>query len=205
MRRTTDIARFILLLFIGSGICAFNAASTDANDEQRIRAVKTAYIFNFIKYTEWPDDVITGSDEPIVIGLIGESSFAGNLAMLTEKKTKGKHPLELRVLQMPTGDVADLTDDQVKTMVAGCHLIYFPCESSKTDWQPVLRFLSNNEILTISDCPSFTTKGGMVCFEHENERIVFRICLTAVQKARVKISSKLLVLAKEVLDDCGEK
>ena len=59
----------------------------------------------------------------------------------------------------------------------------------------MLDSLGRKPILTVSDADNFARMGGMIRFLREDERIGLRINTTAVKKAQLVISSKLLRLS----------
>src|ERR1041384_2864562 len=61
-----------LLLPADAGYCADAAGPTDYQ-------VKALVLLNFTKYVEWPEEAIRGPNEPLVIGVIGESKIGDDL------------------------------------------------------------------------------------------------------------------------------
>jgi hypothetical protein len=53
-------------------------------------------------------------------------------------------------------------------------------------------------VLTVGEGTSFTRAGGMIAFVIENRRVRFEINRTAAENAGLKLSSKLLTVAKLV-------
>ena len=60
----------------------------------------------------------------------------------------------------------------------------------------VLQALQGRSILTVSDLPDFTSRGGMIELYMEKNKIRMRISLAVVKAAGLSISSKLLRLAE---------
>jgi hypothetical protein len=54
-------------------------------------------------------------------------------------------------------------------------------------------------VLTVGETEDFAEDGGMIAFLVEENKIRFEINLEAADKAKLKISSKLLALAKTVI------
>ena len=62
----------------------FAASSAVAQSEEGIRA---AFIYNFAKFTEWPDKTFASDSTPITIGFVGADSLADTF----EKNVQGKN------------------------------------------------------------------------------------------------------------------
>jgi hypothetical protein len=58
--------------------------------------VKAAYLFNFLKFVEWPDDSFADSLAPIVIGVVGEDPFGSALPQVITGKTVQGRDLVIR-------------------------------------------------------------------------------------------------------------
>jgi hypothetical protein len=63
----------------------------------------------------------------------------------------------------------------------------------------ILSGLRGRSILTVGDSKNFAAQGGMIGLLVENEGVRFEVNLGAANEAHLKISSKLLSLAKVVL------
>jgi hypothetical protein len=58
--------------------------------------------------------------------------------------------------------------------------------------------------LTVADTEGFLEVGGMIQFLSANEQVHFAINVDAVSKSRLKVSSKLLSLAKSITGKARE-
>jgi hypothetical protein len=63
----------------------------------------------------------------------------------------------------------------------------------------ILAFLNGAPILTVGETDDFIQQGGMIGFCLQGKKIRFDINLNAAQRANLKISSRLLLLAKTVI------
>ncbi len=62
----------------------------------------------------------------------------------------------------------------------------------------ILSSLRGSSVLTVADTAGFLDAGGMIQFLNENGRVRFAINVDATSRAKLKMSSKLLSLAKVV-------
>src|SRR6185436_19429850 len=82
--------------------------------------------------------------------------------------------------------------------IDGCQLVFVGSLDAKT-LSGVLNAAREKHILTVGESSAkFAGAGGMIAFFTEDERVRFEINLTQVERAGLKISSKLLSLARLV-------
>jgi len=79
----------------------------------------------------------------------------------------------------------------------GCHLIFIPA-SEKGRAGQILRPVREANVLTVSDTFEEGRQGAIISFFIEQNKVRFAINIEAAKKAGLKISSKLLRLAKIV-------
>jgi hypothetical protein len=56
-------------------------------------------------------------------------------------------------------------------------------------------------VLTVGETPEFLAAGGILSFSSQQGAIQFDVNLEAANKARLKISSRLLALARHIVND----
>ena len=144
--------------------------------------VKAAFILNFVKFVTWPDQP---NNNHILIGYFGdEPALSGDLKLLNGREAQGS---QLHVLRCPKDAEASV-----------CRVLFIP--GNEAGRVPgILREVVGLPILTISDAPGFIHQGGMIGLLLDNKRIRFEVNLAAVLKAGLKMSSKILGLAREVV------
>jgi len=146
--------------------------------------VKAAFVYNFIKFVDWPSDVVQRSGDSIVVAVIGD----GGVADAAEHLLGGKQVGDRRVV------VRRLKADQ---SLAGVHAIFV----TETDAKKVHRVLdgaSGHPILSIGDAGGFAASGGIIGLVIEDRKVRFEIDQDAADSAGLKISSKLLALSRVV-------
>ena len=145
MVRTFLIKNISKLFFI---IALFLPVLTLAESQEYM--LKATFIEKFIQFTEWPEESIKDNTKPFIIGVIGENPFEDTLDMMFRKeKIKGKK-VEIRYLERL---------DQIQ----GCRLLFV---SSKTEYDlsDILSVSNGSPILTVSEIPGFSEKGGHINF-----------------------------------------
>lgn len=137
--------------------------------------IKAAYLYNFSKFVEWPQN--TG--KPVKICVLGD---VGVSKMLEELATKQGEKKEF--------SIQTISKSQPDT----CDILYL--SGSDREVQNTLDLVKERDILTVSDNDGFHEQGGIVTLIPDNGKIRFSINIAAVKKTNLKISSKLLELAK---------
>jgi hypothetical protein len=152
-------------------------ASTHADDVQRREdQFKAAYLFNFVKFVEWPTDSAT---DTLTVCFLGGEGVHEALSSSIDAKPVGARKLIARQL------------DPAAT-VENCEVLY--ADAASVD----LSIAAGLPVLTVSDAPGFVTTGGMIELFTENHRLRFLVNVANVHKAGLRISSDLLKLAAGV-------
>jgi hypothetical protein len=155
-------------------------ASQDPPSEDKVKA---AFIYNFLKFVEWPKN--QNVDRPIRLGVMGKTPLASLLNNLTGKSL---HSRTLRVIKYRS--ICDSLNFQA---------LFIATDINKSEVAEMLQELDAMPVLTISDINKFIQQGGMIELFREGNKIRFKINLAAANAAHLKISSKLLKLAREVI------
>lgn len=143
---------------------------------------KALYIFNFTRFIEWPDETFDEPESPVIIGVIGDPNIYKHVETVVKGGKIGHHPIITQHFISP---------EQIKN----CHFLYI----GLSDPDMVKSILDNKlygSAITISDEPNFLRWGGAIRFYNEQEKLRFEINKESSEKSNVKISSKLLNVAK---------
>jgi hypothetical protein len=194
MTRATDISKRLgigavarLLLFLTAGLLGAAPARADAAKEYQIKA---ACLLNFAQFIEWPATVFAENGTPITIGILGDDPFGQTLEQTFQDETvQGRKLVIKRSRQI----------DDLKT----CHLVFIG-KSEKDHLADTLATLNDAHIVTVSEMYGFASRGGIVNFYIENNKIRFEINPDAAQRSGLKISSQLLKRAKIVSSDSAK-
>ena len=145
--------------------------------------VKAAFLYNFAKFVEWPSDATSGVPT-INMGVLGSDTMGDALRAMVRDKAIGGKGFAVR-------KPANLDD------LAGLHLL-FVGDTEKHRVADILRRLDGATVLTVSDIDRFCQMGGTIELAVENNHVRFDVRLDAAQRSRLKVSSKLLGLARTV-------
>jgi YfiR/HmsC-like len=137
--------------------------------------VKAAFLFNFAKFVEWPPEAPAG---PLQICVAGRNVFGDALVETVRGETINGRPLAVRVILEPE---------------PGCHIIFVPRGAAAAAY---LRAAGSSPSLTVGESPEFISQGGIVNFRLEGTSVRFEIDPEAAERAGLRISSRLLRLAR---------
>jgi hypothetical protein len=182
-RRVHGRLRIPLLLAL---LCASAAHGQKQASEV---SLKSAFLYKFIYYAEWPEQALGAVADPIAICVIGQDAFAEVLEGAVHGRTSHEHPVVVRRLDG-------------STEVSGCHVLFVGSLESARMEQIIAR-VSAQPTLTIGDAEGFARRGGMINFTRRGARLGFEINRGAVRRAGLNLSSQLLKLAELVPDDSG--
>lgn len=156
------------IFLLGLGVYASLYAQTPLENK-----IKAAYLYNFTKFVDWPDR----QGKTIQICVLGDTQISKVLEELAAKQN---------------GSFTVISGSKINP--AECQILYM--SGSERDIDIALRETKDQNILTVSDNIHFSNYGGIITLFSENGKIRFEINLPAAQKTNLKISSKLLELAK---------
>ncbi len=145
--------------------------------------VKSAYLYNFGKFVEWPAKA-TSVGEFFPICVLGDDTFGSTLeTTIARESISGKKVLVKRV---------------PKPQDALSCRILFISSSQQSRLKEILAELDNTSVLTVSDMPEFTRRGGMIQFVVEANKVRFEVNLTSAERTGLTLSSQLLKVAIDV-------
>ena len=135
--------------------------------------VKAAFLYNFLKFVEWPEQA---GDGPLVICVQGRDAFGGYL----EEAVHGKKVNGRDVVVRHVARLSDARD---------CHILFVPngeFRRSAIGAQPGM--------LTVGESAGFLEAGGVINFYLENDRVRFEIRPESARQAGLRVSAQLLKL-----------
>jgi hypothetical protein len=144
--------------------------------------VKAAYLYNMARFVTWPESAFEAPEEEFVIALLGPDPFGTDLdALLADRTIDGRR---IRV---------DRCDAPAK--LRSCNLLFVSKGMCKNLPQLKER-LGQLPILIVADAKGPAEVGGMITFLLEEDVVRFEVDQEAALKAGLKISSKMLGLAR---------
>jgi hypothetical protein len=147
--------------------------------------VKAAFLFHFAQFVEWPTGTFKDASSPLTYCTVGDDPFRGALDQGLSGKTIGARPLRVQHFKFPRE-------------MQSCQVLFVGAGENKL-FAETLASISGRPILTVGETEHFAADGGVIGFVVEANKIRFEINLEAAEKANLKISARLLALAKTVI------
>lgn len=152
-------------------------------------AVKAAFLYHFAKFIEWPESVGGPSPSEVNLCVVGADPFGDALDELAARGVEGlADGARVRVRHV-TG----------VTPKGGCH-IAFISNSERSRLAIHLAGAVAGHVVTVSELTGFAESGGVIQFVLEDGKVRFWINRTAAERVGVRMSSRLLALARIVGD-----
>jgi hypothetical protein len=144
--------------------------------------VKAAFIYNFAKFIEWPGGHFARTDSPFVVAVVGNDPFNGALDQAVANKQVGTHPVKVQHVESADN-------------LGGCEILFIAGNDDETEAN-IIDKVKDKAVLTVGDSDHFDANGGSIRFFTEDHKMRFEINTDATDAAKLKISSKLLKLAR---------
>jgi hypothetical protein len=175
---THPAGRFLLVL----GALVLPVSLHGAQRTTIEEGVKAAYLFNFTKFVEWP---ATGApSDPFRICIIGAPRFAAAVDDIIKGESAYGRPLAR-------------TEPQTADEARQCRVLFI----GRGDADRGVRMLAavrGLPVLTVADTSAPAPEDAVIRFVLEGNRLRFDIFLESASNAGLKISSKLLRVARAV-------
>jgi hypothetical protein len=161
------------------------APAQEANEQ----LLKVAFIYNFAKFTTWPDSVFADPKAPITFCVVGKHEFGTAFDSVQGKSVGGR-----------TVIVKYLSSYRNKDE---CQVVYV-APSEKSRLPKIVSTSKEIHALTVSDIDGFGESCGIIqMVRGSDDRIGFEINVKAAAESGLKLSSKLLSLAKRQVECSG--
>lgn len=174
---------FLLVALVSSACAPAGRAQTEAPGEYQLKA---AFLFNFAKFIDWPATSFATPQSPFTICILGTDPFGHAMDDALQGKTVGDRPVTVK----RSKDLAD---------ARRCQMV-FVSSSEKRRVREILGSLRGTNALVVGESEGFAEAGAAVQFTIEDDRVRFLINTDAAARAGLKVSSKLLSLARVVHD-----
>jgi hypothetical protein len=167
----------LVLLFNAPWVCAQDNSPSEYQ-------LKAAFLFSFAKFVDWPPDSFASPQAPFSICILGADPFGQVIDDVLRDKTIGDHPVVVKRTNEPAE-------------VRHCQIVFISSSESRR-LPEILSSLQGASVLIVGDTDHFADSGGTIGLMLEQNHIRFAINTVAAESAGLKISSKLLALAKIV-------
>jgi len=176
-----------LVLFVAAAsllACAALPVCSQGSKAAEYRS-KANFLATFPSFIDWPESSFASKQSPFLICVRGDFSFGTSLAELARGAMPHGRRIEVRWVRK---------DQELRN----CHIAFVSRSESK-HYAKVLQTLEGADVLTVGETDGFLGAGGAISFLSEHETLRFEVNLIAADTAHLKISSRMLALARHVV------
>lgn len=180
----TGACAFAAVLLLGAAPVP-EAGAPSAAAASLERKVKAAFLYKFLGYTEFPASAFTDAASPVVIGVVAADDMAAELNRIVAGRTIQARPIAVKAFhegEAPTG----------------VHLL-FVGGSDSAKVKAALKAAQPAPMLLVSEAENGLQMGSVINFKVVDERVRFDVSLEAAERNSVKLSSRLLTVANQVV------
>lgn len=172
----------LVLLALAFAAPAARAAEL-APDKASATLVKAAFLHKFASFVDWPQGSFPKADSPLKIGVVGDAQIWHELADLSRHRDRDGRPVTVARLA-PTDPLG------------GYHILYLRASSAAR----MAELLSSvpEGVLTVADFDGAHPKGSVMSFFLDEGRVRFGVSLEAANRQRLRLSSRLLAVARSL-------
>lgn len=180
MRAAQSSRRGFIALLGGLAVAGHGVAQTDRPRES---LVKAAFLHKFASFVEWPDGTFARPDTPLRIGVLGDEQIWRDLRELSRERDRDGRPVS--VARLAPGDP-----------LAGFHILYIkaPTALRVSEMLPLVP----EGVLTVADSDGAHPRGSVISFFLEDGRVRFGASVDAATRQRLRLSSRLLSVARNI-------
>lgn len=184
----------ILLLIVGCSLHVLMPviADDDEGSSNKESLVKAAFLYNFSKYTQWPDGKSVERSHALNICTIGNDDFGTALDIFRKASST----------QIQFSVERNVSDSNL----AYCNILYIG-KSDEARIPTAVAIAKSNAILTVSEASGFADQGGVIELVKvksnvglfSKDKINLRINLKTAAREGLRIDAQLLEIAAEVI------
>jgi hypothetical protein len=168
------------LLCLLAVVSAYAQGPPRAADEWQI---KSAFLYNFTKFVEWPASSFAEPAQPIVIGILGEPQLAKQLQAVVASKIVNGRAIAVRTVRT----AAEARQTQ----------LLFVSAAEESRFTTIRPEILDSPVLTVGESASFSVTGA-IGFVQDGAKLRFEINIDIAERAHLKISAQLQKLATTV-------
>jgi hypothetical protein len=158
------------------------SAPRPAAQSPSLAAMTAAFLLNFAKFTDWPSDVVT-PDAPLMF-CASDLDVAQALPGVVEGKSVGAHKVTTSWVSLGS-------------IPRECAVLYASGLDEKRS-EALVTSLRGTSVLSVGDSEAFLKSGGIIRLFVDEGSMKFAINVSAAERARLQLSSRLLSLARIV-------
>lgn len=147
--------------------------------------VKAAFIYNFVKFVEWPGDMAVAKQSKLDICVLGKNVLSSAGSIFKKASTPS---LKLNLQ----------TESSAAAAAEHCHIVYISASEAGRE-KEILSQLKGKPVLVVGDVPEFIQNNGMIGFVLRDDKVKLTINRRAIEAAGLRVDAQLLEIALEVI------
>ncbi|MBV8939164.1 MAG: YfiR family protein [Alphaproteobacteria bacterium] len=148
--------------------------------------VKAAFMYNFVKFVEWPGELAVSKRKSIDICATGDGAFVSSAANVFKEASTAA--LKLNMVE----------EKNWQDAASHCHMLYIG-QGQEAHVAEILAALKQKPVLTVSDLDNFAQSGGIVGFVLSDNKIKLVVNTRAASEAGLRVDAQLLEIALKVI------
>ena len=161
------------------------AAAAQVESRSSEAQIKAAFLYKFGEFVQWPPASFARADAPFAIGVMGAEEVAAALEQLVANRTVQGRPVLVR--RVRAGE-----------SLARLHMLFIgPADAPRL--AETLAAAKGQALLTVTESDNALAQGSMINFVAEDQRVRFDIAPGSAERGQLKISSRLLAVARRVI------
>ena len=173
--------RWLVLVAVALPIASLAQSENRASEVQ----IKAAFLYKFGEFVQWPPAAFARADAPFAIGVMGAEDVAAALEQVVAEHTVQGHRVVVRRLRR--GEA-----------LSGLHVL-FVGQGESARLAETLATARGQALLTVTESDNAIAHGSMINFVAEDQKVRFDIALASAERGQLKISSRLLAVARRVI------
>ena len=174
--------RLLLLLLVAVACMPSRAVAQDLPSTET--GVQAAFLFKFGSYVDWPADAFASSSAPLRIAVVGDRDLAGALDAIAAKRSVDGRPVSVHALQPGVP-------------LEGFHIVFLGAAEDDVV-AAAIASLRGAPALVVTKSDGALAAGSTINFAVEAGKLRFDVSLEAAAASGLKISSRLLAVARHV-------
>lgn len=143
--------------------------------------LKSVFLYNFIRFIDWPETAFGGRSAPLIIGVLGQDPFGPLLDEAVQGETFRGRPILIEHYRGPRE-------------IRRCHLLFVGAAEGG-GINEVLAAVAGESTVTVGETEDFVARGGMIALITDRNRVRLVINPDTLRGAKLEVSSKLLRVA----------
>jgi len=147
--------------------------------------LKAAIIYKLLMFVDWPADALPAMNGTLALCLQPDSRYAEAVKVLAEQPVRG---LRLELRTTPPAEPA-----------GACNAILLD-DGGPAALSAITRRLKTASVLLIADGADIASEGLVFSVRRVDKKVLFDLNLASARRARLQVSSKLMRLARGVIE-----